>query len=305
MNIKLKSNSIKNCFKNVIARMDLSRRCNLLFRKKGFRRRRLGMTSIFLILSFISCTEDSPLIPDSDLLVVQAYLYANEPVTDIKLTSTVAIDADTSIAPPVNDADVTLVRNDQRFDLVLSPGDSGGYHYPGNDLVVEENDIFKIAIEYKNQNITAETYVPVPPVNMNISDTTLTVPDFTNFNPSLFQDMDEITLSWDNEDNDMFFVVIDNLEKNPQEIESGFRSFAQKFISQPINRNTYPLRFRSFTHLGRHRIKLYRINQEYADLYQSREQDSRDLNEPLTNVVNGLGVFSAFNSDSLFLTVKQ
>ena len=39
------------------------------------------------------------------------------------------------------------------------------------------------------------------------------------------------------------------------------------------------------THLGKHRVKVCRVNQEYADLYQSRNQDSRDLNEPLTNIV--------------------
>ncbi|MBC8181278.1 hypothetical protein H8E88_09140 [candidate division KSB1 bacterium] len=47
-------------------------------------------------------------------------------------------------------------------------------------------------------------------------------------------------------------------------------------------------------------MKVFRVNQEYGDLYQSRNQDSRDLNEPLTNIVNGLGVFSAFNCDSVF-----
>ncbi|MFC1529786.1 hypothetical protein ACFL6R_03610 [Gemmatimonadota bacterium] len=50
------------------------------------------------------------------------------------------------------------------------------------------------------------------------------------------------------------------------------------------------------THYGEHLVRIYRINQEYADLYGSRQQDTRDLNEPLTNIQNGLGVFSAFNS---------
>jgi hypothetical protein len=50
---------------------------------------------------------------------------------------------------------------------------------------------------------------------------------------------------------------------------------------------------------------VYRINQEYADLYRTRQQDSRDLNEPLSNVVNGLGVFSAFNGVSSMLVVRR
>jgi hypothetical protein len=59
------------------------------------------------------------------------------------------------------------------------------------------------------------------------------------------------------------------------------------------------------TNLGLHRVNVYRVNQEYADLYRSRNQDSRDLNEPLTNIANGLGVFTAFNSDSVFFRVVQ
>ena len=53
---------------------------------------------------------------------------------------------------------------------------------------------------------------------------------------------------------------------------------------------------RQLEHLGRHRAIVYRVNQEYADLYNNRVQDSRDLNEPPSNIRGGLGVFSAFNS---------
>jgi len=52
-------------------------------------------------------------------------------------------------------------------------------------------------------------------------------------------------------------------------------------------------------------VSVYRVNQEYADLYEGRRQDSRDLNEPSTNIENGLGVFSAFNSDSTFFEAYQ
>jgi hypothetical protein len=61
----------------------------------------------------------------------------------------------------------------------------------------------------------------------------------------------------------------------------------------------------TFKQYGRHRAKIYRVNQEYADLYESREQDSRNLNEPLTNVKNGLGVFTAVTCDSIFFKVLK
>jgi hypothetical protein len=256
------------------------------------------VSSVLLTIIF-GCTEDLPLIPDSNLVVVQAYLYAGEPVQNIRLTSTLAIDADTSKAPPIDDAEVVLIKDGQWFKLAASPGDSGYYHYAGNDLIVQTDDLFRIEITYNDELISAETSVPEAPVNLALSDNVLHVPDY--FDPS---QIGEITLSWTNENEVLYFVVIDNLEDNPQEIETGRpSSSAKRLISQPISRDSFPINFRSVTHRGKHRVKLYRINQEYADLYQSREQDSRDLNEPLTNIVNGLGIFSAFNSDSVFFDV--
>ena len=53
-------------------------------------------------------------------------------------------------------------------------------------------------------------------------------------------------------------------------------------------------------------MRVWRNNEEYAQLYASRQQDSRDLNEPATNIHGGLGVFSAFSADTTsFVAVKQ
>jgi len=251
----------------------------------------------------ISCTDDSLNIPDNTLVVVQAYLYENEPVTEIRLTETIVIDADTTSAPPINNAQVILVKNDSSYSLFSSAGDSGYYHYPGIDLNVNSGDKFDLKIYYDDQYIFAQTVVPASPVNISISDENLEVIEFIPGNPGL---MDENTLevTWLNENDELFYLVIDNIEVNPLEIETGFSRMPRKWISQPMNRDFFSINQRAVTHYGLHRIKLFRLNQEYADLYQSRTQDSRDLNEPLTNIENGLGIFSAFASDSVFFTVK-
>jgi hypothetical protein len=263
------------------------------------------ITFIILLVFFIGCNDDSALIPDSSLVVVQAYLYANEPINDIRLTSTVAIDADSIEAPGINDAQIFLIKSGQQYDLISNPGKDGYYHYPDDDLNVGVGDNFRIVIEYNEKMISAETHVPEAPEELEISDSELEVIDFFElgyFDRSLL-DSAAVEVSWENTDGSLYFIVLDNIEENPIEIESQFPSFANRFISQPINRDSFPLNFRMVTHYGKHRVKLYRINQEYADLYESRDQDSRDLNEPLTNVENGLGIFSAFNCDSVFFTV--
>jgi hypothetical protein len=47
------------------------------------------------------------------------------------------------------------------------------------------------------------------------------------------------------------------------------------------------------------------VNQEYADLYENRQQDSRNLTEPLSNVNNGLGIFTAFSYDVAYFEVVK
>ena len=262
----------------------------------------LRLNFLLSLIVLWGCTENSPFIPENTMVVVQAYLYADEQVTNIRITSTLPIDADTSKAPPINNADVTLIKNGQRFLLSSSAGDSGYYHYDGNALSVEANDYFKIEVNYENEIISAETTVPEAPNDMAMSDTVLSIPDY--YRP--IEMTGEIIITWTNENDQLYFIVIENIDENPEEILTYRPSGSgKKMISLPTSRDYYTINFRSVAYRGWHRVRLYRINQEYADLYLSRNQDSRDLNEPLTNINNGLGIFSAFNSDSLFFTVTK
>ncbi|MBK6457995.1 MAG: hypothetical protein IPF87_18230 [Gemmatimonadetes bacterium] len=61
----------------------------------------------------------------------------------------------------------------------------------------------------------------------------------------------------------------------------------------------------SLTYYGRYTVRVWRVNEEYAQLYATLQQDSRDLNEPISNVRGGLGVFSAFAADSTSFQVVK
>jgi len=267
---------------------------------------------LFISLLMIStCTTESPLAPDTELIVIRGYLYANEPVNDIQITHTLPLGSEATTAPPINDAQVYLIKNENRYALIPSAGDSGYYHYEGTDLTVEADDEFKIEVVYNDQQVTATTVVPQAPENVTISSTTLKFPDFDTMWELRQQgiSMDSIrksmtlTVSWDNDPEALYYVVVENIDANPVEVEQqqfGRGGGPRLFISAPMARGDYIVNAMMMTHLGKHQVKVYHVNQEYADLYQSRNQDSRDLNEPLTNVVNGLGVFSAFNSRSVY-----
>ncbi len=257
----------------------------------------------------LGCEDSTPLIPEQDSLVVQAYLYAGKPVEDIRLTSTVALDVDTAIAPPINDAEVILMKDGTRYECVSSPGDSGSYHYPEDDLVVGAGDKFWLEIMWRDQVITAVTTVPGAPENISATPTEITVPDLTDprsfFDWKESSEFSEITVSWDEAGVGWYYVTLENLESDPVEIESFSRDRLRNFVFPPINDTTYEVRMMNLTHMGTYEITVYTVNTEYVDLYESREQDSRNLNEPLTNIDGGMGIFTAFSSAACSVEVKS
>lgn len=262
----------------------------------------LGLVAIAAV--FMGCEQSSPLLPESDLVVVQAYLYANEAVTDIQLTTTYALTSEDTAGIPINDAAVSLEKDGQLYPLVPTPGGGGYYHYPGDDLEVNIADQFKIIVDYNNETLTGETIIPAPPLNVNISS-----PDYvinTDFFASRF-DTSSVRVTWDQENEDTYyFVIVENIETNLVFINERIGDFLNRlrsFRSRPSQGNQYIIRRFDLTYQGKHEIRVYRVNQEYADLYAFGLQDSRNLNEPRTNIKNGLGVFAGFSSTAVQFNV--
>ena len=248
-----------------------------------------------------ACADSDPVGPDGDILVVRAFLFAGEPVADIRITTTVPLVSEDTVGIPVSDATVWLERDNVRFNLIATTGVAGAYHYPGSDLVVGVGEIFELGISRGSESISATTMVPPPPEGFAVSSDVMEVVDITagfwGRGGGGGLAFGGLIVRWINPERDLFFVVVDNLETDPEQIPAPeFIRQARRFTSAPTPADSTQISQLSLTHLGDHRIRLYRVNQEYADLYEGRVQDSRDLNEPPSNILGGLGVFSAFSS---------
>ncbi len=244
---------------------------------------------------------------DNDQVVIEAFLFAGEPVQDIRLTGTVPLGEDPNSAPTIDDATVRLLKEGVTYALIPT-GEDGRYEYLGIDLVVAEGDEFRLEVEHFGRVAWGETVVPAPPVGVAIDADTLFAPNLGGgggrrggggggFNA----DESQVAVVWDNPGELLHFVVVEGLEDDAESIfpeQFLERIGLFRFISEPTLDNFFILRLLLLETLGRHRAKVYRVNGEYNQLYENRTQDSRDLNEPPSNIHNGLGVFSAFNSVS-------
>jgi hypothetical protein len=180
----------------------------------------------------------------------------------------------------------------------------------GNDLLVQSGDQYTIQVTYDGITASAETNVPPKPVGLSTNITTITFSKDSVSTPfgGRFERLttsDSLIVSWRNPEAGAYYVVMESIDPNRASIRSDtFPSFRNmRFVAEPTTDDHYRAFEQDINYTGKHRITLYRVNQEYVDLYKSREQDSRSLNEPLTNVRNGFGIFTAFASDSLFIDV--
>lgn len=259
-----------------------------------------------LIMTFtFGCSDDSITTPDNELVVVSGFLRAGERTANIKLSNTLALGSADTIPAAINDAEVFLVKAGKNYLLNLSPSMNGNYFYQGNDLSIESGDLFSLLINYKNKKITGSTLIPNKPHDLTISKTTI-IFTASVYGMGIVQDTSSIYLKWSNPDSSLYYVVIENLETNPIAINTSTtqKGSGRTMIFPPMATNQFLIGRRNLTYLGNHRAIVYKVNQEYADLYESRTQDSRNLNEPISNIKNGLGVFSAFASDTTKFYVK-
>lgn len=282
---------------------------------------------VIILISFLaailSCNEEAIYTPD-ERFVLQAYLYAGEPVWDVTVRNAVPLTVSDSVGEPVNNAEITIYKNDIAYQLVSS-SDSGTYKYPGDDLVIETGDDISISAMVGEKEAFAETIVPEAPTGVVISSDTILLPEIVFDDSSGFPDFSaiqellqaqrdvQLEVVWDNPNSELFFIVVENAEESQESIfptsNGGFGRLngrgAFRQISRPTRESSYEINFQDIQYWGKYIVKVYRVNQEYADLYDNLEQDSRDLNEPPTNIKNGLGIFSAFNSQKVYFEVVK
>ena len=264
------------------------------------------LSILLLSIVVLAGCSNNPTFPSATQVVLQAYLYADQPVQDIHVGSSRAIGGSDSIDTPIADATISLVRNGVRYSLSPNPSLPGSYIYPGKDLTVKIGDQFGIEVDYGGQVITAATVVPTKPEQLALSTSTLRFQlDSVQSrfgNRARINGLDSALIAWSNPNSEYYYVVLESIDQNRQLLRPD-SNFTRRFVSEPTNQSTYRINNNAILYTGKHVLKLYHVDKEYADLYRSRLQDSRALNEPLTNVTNGLGIFSAFASDSLSFSV--
>jgi Domain of unknown function (DUF4249) len=231
--------------------------------------------------------------------VVTAYLSPNK-VADVYINKELPFTDESNIqVEPLSNLTVKLTFDGQTKTLKwLEKG-----HYQ-SDFKTESGKTYKLSFDYNGKVVSAETTIPSRPTGFKASVSELQITG--GFPPSF---PDPVKLTWDNAANDYHLAVATNIEPNPEVVTSGFggntTNLSRQFRSNPSRSTSTELIGPNFQYYGRYDLILYKINGEYASLYENNGSSSINLTAPFTNVENGLGIFTGIASDTLRLTVKK
>jgi hypothetical protein len=265
---------------------------------------KLILISIFSIYFLNSCNK-SDNSEFTDTPIVEAYLKPGEsPVVKIRrqlpFSSNVNYSSDS-----LNDLDIRITNNNLSYKLVCV-GDS---QYTSKSLIIKEGERYDLSFSFNNRNVYAYTNVPSRPKNFteSVKSISLQKTDSTSA-PQDFSTMPQpVYLNWDNSDGSYYIVLIENMATTLVPI----RSFGNRvppnnrFRKAPTTASGLELRPMEFQYFGKHRLILFHVLPDYAALYNQQQSSSLNLTNPSTSIMNGYGIFTGLNSDTLYIDVNQ
>ena len=263
----------------------------------------------FALLAILNaCTKEIITIDDdSDVPVVEAFLEPGKEVS-VKLSKMLPFSEDEYTGSlTIDTAEVYINYNGTDYLLTPVSDEPGKYVSLDSALTATAGGSYNLYFSYNGYTITSTTSIPSQPVNVGLSSTTLRI-DPTVMGPGSIQD--PMTITWENPDNTYYLIVVEYLESTYDPINENmnlenFDQF-QKVSTDPVSVNSYNLDTRQhLVFFGSYKVIIYKVNEEYVNLYENVSQSSLNLTEPLTNIENGLGIFTGINSDTLFLEVKE
>ena len=268
---------------------------------------------IITILSAIvfSCTKTTEDINLSyDVPVVSGFLSPNN-IPGVQISELILFDNDTSDSTNnMQGLEVYLSHNNIDFQLSSFENKHGRYKCTDKIFKVEPGEEYLLEFMYKDIPISSKTKVPYKPENFETSTTIIALPRITEESggggPGSISN--NLEISWKNHDNSYYLVTYQYLEDEydpvNETIEIDNPEDLAHFTSTPIQDSMYSIRGMQFSYFGHYNLILFKITDEYAAIYESLNQSSLDdLSEPITNIVNGKGIFAAFNSDTLQINV--
>ena len=152
---------------------------------------------------------------------------------------------------------------------------------------LRQGQVYDLKFDYNGKSVEASTTIPAPVSNLRAEPETLEISSYYMWYGS--DTAEVVTVSWDAPDNNYYQVYIES--PNTTDMPS-FGVFGRRMM-QPFRGNTYRATARDFRSTGTHWIYVYRVNDDYAELYE--RVSSSDLANPVSFIHNAFGIYTSMS----------
>ncbi len=261
------------------------------------------------IILTISCNkEESVQNSSNNTAVVEGYLFGGQPLENIKVFQSFSYNQLDTVLITLDDLEITVADLTDQYPLFHI----GNGIYQNPDVIVAHDQTYSISFIWNGASISAQTYIPTKrEANISMTEVALLKIELGE-RGGFGSGSDPVEITWENETGDYYYIVIENIEEHPEYVNENIALFQAQnggqsrfeFISEPEVINFYAIDARrELSQFGTHRIVVFRVNPEYASLYESSGNTTLSLEEPPSNINNGLGIFTGVSSDTLYLEV--
>ncbi len=263
-----------------------------------------------LIMGLTAC-DSGEVLESADNPIVEGYLVADHPITIHIKKEIPYSEQSISTEEPLDGLNVTITGGGNTYHLK----NNGDGYYSDSTVSLKVGISYTMNFTYNGKVVTATTVIPSRPTNFASDQTSiyLTQVDLSSGGmptPGMGGGETRVNLSWTNDNSDYYFVVVENIETDPEAViilpsTTTIPADARRFRNQPVQGTESSINPNQFQYFGQHHIILMHVNPDYAALYKSTGSTSQNISTPPTSITNGFGIFTGVNADTLNFEVKK
>lgn len=247
--------------------------------------------ALLSILLLVSCKKDST-SPVTGEPVVQAYLSTGTALT-VKVYAQKALTDTAEYGAALTGLKLNV--SDGTNTVTLTETAKGVYTYADTSFMAV-GKTYSLSFVYNAFNVSAQTTMPAKPKGFatQYSSVTYTTGTLTGSTDTLNR------FIWQNPDSLNHVLVFNNLDGISFALNS-FGNATANFEVDTKQKSVYYVLPNIFSYYGHYQVMLCSVNQEYINLLKSNASgsNSNNLLNISTNVVNGYGIFTAMQADTL------
>ncbi|MDR1723142.1 MAG: DUF4249 domain-containing protein [Tannerella sp.] len=246
------------------------------------------LTTAFAFALLISCGEpltDSTV--NTDMPIVESYIQENTNSLSVKIYSMeVYLQDDFILSKPITGMSPTVNGK------ALTETSEGTYTLDLQSDTIRGAQEYTLNFDYNGATISASTTIPEKVNNLTVSPEYITVESSSYYYWDMDSDTIEIKLTWDDPEGSYYQIYIESPATSDMPDMGGGMQFRRRMM-QPFKGSSYTTTSREFRTAGKYSIYVYRVNKDYADLYE--RISSTDLANPSSAISNAFGIFTSMS----------